>query len=199
MNSLIQDVFTEIYERNVWGNRPVSGPGSSLLSTRVIRESIPILLEKYKIKSILDIPCGDMTWMQFVDLEGIDYIGADIVEELIYINCKKFKWKFTCMDIVSDRMPQMDLIVSRDCLVHLSQNDAMRAIDNVIQSRSTYFLTTTFPKHKNKDIYTGQWHPYNLQQKPFLFSHPLELINEGLDGMYKDKSLGMWEVSTLKR
>lgn len=38
------------------------------------------MLKKYSIKSILDIPCGDFSWMKKIELDGIEYIGADIVK-----------------------------------------------------------------------------------------------------------------------
>ena len=40
---------------------------------------------------MLDIPCGDFYWMKEVDLKDIEYIGADIVDELIKKNNDKFK------------------------------------------------------------------------------------------------------------
>ena len=46
-----------------------------------------------KITSVLDIPCGDFNWMQKVDLSNIEYIGADIVEELIKKNIEIYEGK----------------------------------------------------------------------------------------------------------
>ena len=36
-----------------------SGTGSNLDQTKEIIKKLPILIKNYKIKSILDIPCGD--------------------------------------------------------------------------------------------------------------------------------------------
>ena len=41
------------------------------------------LLSRRRVRSILDAPCGDFYWMKEVALCDIDYIGADIVEEII--------------------------------------------------------------------------------------------------------------------
>jgi hypothetical protein len=38
---------------------------------------------------LLDIPCGDFNWMKLLNL-GVDYIGADIVGELIAENRRRF-------------------------------------------------------------------------------------------------------------
>jgi SAM-dependent methyltransferase len=198
----MKDLFTEIYERQVWkGGESVSGPGSSLEQTIELREQLPRLFREYGIKTVLDIPCGDLNWMQRTDLSDVEYIGADVVEELVIKNNKKFKMKFMCLDITKDPLPQVDLILCRDCLVHFSYLDVVSAIGNIIQSRSTYLLTTTFPKRmKNVDIDTGHWHPYNLTRKPFNLPQPILLLNEKCmqgNGMYADKSLGLWRIKDI--
>jgi hypothetical protein len=40
-------------------------------------------MEAHDVKSLLDIPCGDFHWMRRVNLQGLSYVGADIVRELI--------------------------------------------------------------------------------------------------------------------
>ena len=47
------------------------------------------VLEKLEIKSFLDIPCGDYNWISTVDKIGIQYIGRDIVAEIIESNKKE--------------------------------------------------------------------------------------------------------------
>ena len=39
---------------------------------------------------MLDIPCGDFRWMRNVDLSNTDYMGADIVNDLIQHNVEKY-------------------------------------------------------------------------------------------------------------
>jgi len=198
----MKDIFTEIYERMAWqGVESASGPGSSLEQTKELRERLPDLFRRYKVSTLLDIPCGDLNWMQFVDLSGVEYIGADIVEELIEKNKKKFKMPFLCLDISTDPLPKVDLILCRDCLVHFSYLDVVSTLGNIVRSGSKYLLTTTFPNRtKNVDIETGQWHPYNLTKKPFNLPQPLFLLNEKCtqgNGMYADKSLGLWCIKDI--
>ena len=80
----MRDVFTQIYRTNKWGgNESRSGKGSSLAQTQQVRNALPGLLQAFRIRSMLDLPCGDFQWMKEVDLRGVDYLGADIVPELI--------------------------------------------------------------------------------------------------------------------
>lgn len=83
----IASVFDTIYHTNHWKNEESrSGPGSTVEYMKDIIPQIQIFLETYSIRSILDIPCGDFNWAQHLMLDGITYIGADIVPDLIKKN-----------------------------------------------------------------------------------------------------------------
>lgn len=197
--------FENIFKNNSWrGRNSVSGRGSDLDQAEHIIKEIPVLLKEMGISTILDIPCGDFNWMQKIDLGGIKYIGADIVKEIIENNKNKYEKdnvSFQCLDLHEDTLPQVDLILIRDCLVHLSYEDIFKSLNNVCNSMSTYLLTTTFTnRQNNKDIITGEWRPLNLQIAPFSFPEPIRIINEGCTQgklSYTDKSLGLWIISNM--
>lgn len=197
--------FSKIFIENFWGsNESISGEGSILDQTITIRKEIPILLEKMNVKSILDIPCGDFNWMKELTLKIEKFIGGDIVPELIAQNRKKFEndiYTFKILDIIRSKLPKVDMIFCRDCLVHLSFKDCLSAIQNFKASKSKYLLITTFTKKtKNKNIYTGGWRPLNLQLNPFNFPKAIKIINEKCtqaDGKFYDKSLGLWKIEDI--
>jgi len=181
-----------------------SGVGSSLAVTEIIRSQIPELLNELKIKSILDIPCGDFNWLKGVNLDIISYMGADIVSDIIKHNNEKYSAenkKFLKLDILKDQLPKVDLILCRDLLVHFSFKDINRALENIKKSGSVYLLTTSFvSKNENIDIKMGEWRPLNLEKPPFLFKPPLKIINENyqVEGeKFTDKSLCLWKISEL--
>jgi len=200
-----QTKFIKIYRKNLFqGSESISGPGSSLEQTQVIRDELPHLITAYNIKTLLDAPCGDFHWMKEVQLDLERYIGIDIVPELIRDNQKKFgnkNRKFIVMDIVKERLPAFDIIMCRDCFIHLSNKDISSAIRNIAQSGIKYLLTTTFTEIKeNRDIVTGRLRFINLQKHPFDFPAPLRLINEQCTedgGKYADKSLALWRVKDI--
>lgn len=200
-----REIFSDIYRKNYWGSADSrSGAGSDLAQTEELRRNLPILVNEFGIRSMLDIPCGDWHWMKEVAL-GIDYTGADIVPELIERNQLQYgdgRHRFVSLDLTKDDLPQVDLVFSRDVLVHLSFGDIFAALRNLRTSGSIYLLTTTFTGRKgNADILTGQWRPLNLQKPPFDFPQPLKLINEKCtegDGSWGDKSVGLWKISDLR-
>lgn len=200
----MQHLFEKIYSLHHWyDEESISGPGASLKQTETVRAILSNLMCKLKIKTVLDIPCGDFNWMKAVDLSSYNYTGADIVNDIIKKNSlnhsgqgKHFMWA----DITASSLPQADLLFCRDCLVHFSYADIQNALGNIKKSRSKFLLTTTFPSHDNEDILTGFWRPINLQAPPFVFPKPLMVLNENCTeehGRYADKSLGLWKVDDL--
>jgi hypothetical protein len=203
--SSLDAIFREIYRRNHWaGAHSPSGPGASPDQTRVLRMALPGLLRQLGVEVLLDLPCGDYSWMRLIDLPVTVYIGADLLPELIQPLQAAYTdpgHRFLVLDLIRDPLPKADLLLCRDCLVHLSFADIRRALGNVVRSRIPYLLTTTFPECElNEDIVTGDWRPLNLEHEPFGFPPPSQLLNEGCSeagGLFGDKSLGLWQVATL--
>ena len=198
MNTEIGKVFESIFSRNAWGGtESASGDGSSMASTEAIRAATPEIIKEFKIRSVLDIPCGDFNWMRTLEIEN--YIGADIVLPMIESLRAKYPEKhFEYLDVTSDLLPRADLVLCRDCLVHLPYADIFKAVNNIIDSGALYLLATTFPQHtKNEDPHDlGRWRQLNLQAAPFNFPTPAKMISENTTS---NKYLGLWETINLKR
>jgi SAM-dependent methyltransferase len=198
-------VFTRRYRQGGWqGDESVSGLGSGEEQTRAIRSALPRLLQETGARSLLDIPCGDFNWMEDVELGVERYIGADIVDDLVAENRRRFaddRHEFVKIDVVRDRLPEVDVVFCRDCLVHLSSSDVLEALRNIKSSGSRHLLTTTFTgRAENEEILTGEWRPINLEKAPFCLPAPLTLVDEGCTeygGRYADKSLGLWRIADL--
>ena len=201
--------FAGVFTENAFGGETsLSGRGSDLDQTRKIQEELPKIFEKFAVVSLTDLPCGDQNWISKIDLGAIEYLGADIVAELIAKNNEKFSGNnrtYVELDITREIPPRSDLILCRDLLVHLNTKEITKALRNIKLSGSTYLLTTTFTgdrKYRNLPIVTRSvgWRPINLEATPFSFPKPLEIINEGCTeggGSFADKSLGLWRIADL--
>jgi hypothetical protein len=205
MDTSRENLFGRIFHTNAWGGAvSVSGRGASLRQTVMIIAALPRLFKAHQVCTVLDIPCGDFHWMRHVDLQGINYLGADIVAEIIRQN-RQFGAEnidFAHLDLLSDPLPTVDLVLCRDCLGHFTFAEIFQALNNIRRSVSKLLLTTTFPLLANNyDITTGKWRPLNLQRPPFVLPEPVLLLEEGCTeggGKYADKSLGLWRISDLK-
>ncbi len=202
----IHDTFRRIWAENYWGDAESrSGGGSNLEQTRVLREALAELLVRWKIESMLDLPCGDYYWMKEVARPvGLHYLGGDIVPELVASNQERYgngQVQFERINLVEDELPRVDLVFCRDCLVHLSYEAIGKALRQIRASGSQYLLMTHFPGgRRNRDIVTGQWRPLDWRKRPFYFPEPLEVIEEQCTedgGQFRDKAMGLWRIEDL--
>ena len=135
-----RDIMSDIYAKNKWGGknrRFYSGRGShkQKIIRPYIREVSKLLQKIGPDLTILDLGCGDFNvGKEIVPLAG-EYIGVDVVEELIERNNKKFganNLRFHCMDIVEDQLPLADCVFVRQVLQHLSNADIEQVVKKLI-------------------------------------------------------------------
>jgi len=160
---------------------------------------LPGILRSLSIESLLDLPCGDGNWIRMINRDLGEYIGADIVPSIVreLDSTARENERFVCLDLVTDLLPRADAVLCRDALVHLSFGQGIAAISNIRQSGTRFLIATTFPGRSNHDITTGGWRPLDLAAPPFDLGPPKLLLNEGCtqkQGLYADKSLGVWDL-----
>ena len=125
------------------------------------------------------------------------------MDDLVLQNHSKYATEninFKIINIIEDSLPLVDLVIVRDCFIHLSNTDVMNSIKNIKKSNSIYFATTTFVNEdiQNKDIKTGEFRFINLMKEPFNLMTPIALLNDNFDSKelnYKHKRLGVWEIA----
>ena len=201
----MQSTFARHYTDNLWGNaESVSGPGSSLNSTIKLRSELPLLLAELGAKTLLDAPCGDFNWIKETDLRLEQYTGVDVVADIVDRNQKLYgneRTTFLVRDLTRDELPRADVILCRDCFIHLSYRHIAAAIKNFKRSRSAFLLTNTYPLFRsNKNIKTGDFRPINLMLPPFDFPTSIRQIHEKLPEQQTEffgKTLELWRLDDL--
>jgi hypothetical protein len=191
-----QGLFTKYFVSNRWGDpESVSGPGSTRLYTENIRREIPRVVETLGIRRILDAPCGDYNWFRLMSLDGVSYVGGDIVEPLVRQNNSRYgnaRTRFIHLDVRQDPLPDADLWLCRDCFLHLSERDIVLALDNFVRSGIAYLLTSTHPDCElNTDIPTGSARPVNLRLAPFALREPALVMDDWIEG-FPRRLLALW-------
>lgn len=153
------------------------------------------IIQKYEIKSILDVPCGNWELMQHVDLSGVDYLGYDNSPKIIKGN-NKFKSKskkkgvvnFEVADITNKTdLGQFDLIICRDFLPQLTLGRAQKVLNNFKNSNSKYLISTSFEIGGNWELEEGEkMRHIDLQVEPFYLFDELESMQEpSYDGRFQ--------------
>ncbi len=201
----LQERFSVIYQMNIWdADNTRSGVGSERAATKELASYLPNLFREYNILTLIDAPCGDYNWLSYIDLPIGSYTGLDIVPELIQSLNQDFSLeqkRFELVDITKGPVPTGDLILCRDCLVHLSYENIRKVIYQFKVSKTKWLLTTHFTDAtENCDIVDGDWRVINFCYPPFNWPKPGVIINENcleMNGAYADKSLAMWELAEL--
>jgi hypothetical protein len=194
-----EDIFGRIYSGNQWGDREsVSGEGSNQAATQSVRRELPLLFRRYGIQSLLDAPCGDFRWMRGI-VDSLDhYFGVDIVPELIQHNSQSYateRVKFIQADIAADPLPAADLILCRDCFIHLPTR-LINAALRTFRATGAQFLLLTNDRYAEPyhDIPIGSFRRINFNRPPFSFCEPVERINESDTG---ERQLCLWRLQDL--
>lgn len=159
----------------------LNGPGSSLKYTGDLRQQLPQLLRAYGVSSMLDAPCGDLTWLRETPLQFLhSYIGMDVEPRLIERNVEQMQhWPaatFVCTNLLTKkRLPKADVILCRDFLAHLPTEYIVEMVQKFKDSGSRYLLASNYPDAVNDYTYDPRdfpWlgyleRPYDLTAVPF--------------------------------
>ena len=197
-------VFNSIYKSNHW-NKSVkfkpdehsySGPGS--IPNSIQTNNLTLQIEKFfnekDIKKVLDAPCGDCAWIKKIFTTKIEYVGIDIVEDLVNKNRIKFmsykNINFYCKDLTEfDEFDNYDFILLRDFFIHLPLKTIKKILINLKKSNCKYFAFNNYENIvNNKEILTGQHRKINLLKEPFNLSKPYFKILEIKNENFPDKN-----------
>lgn len=188
INQGLSDVFSNIYERHIWGtDGGGSGEGSSITITQVTRGLILQLIDDFKVRNMVDGPCGSFHWMRLVVAAALSkypdfkYTGYDVVESKI----KKLEAEFSGnnsinffhADLATVTFPNnIDLFFCRDALQHLSYVLIWKILRNIQKADPAYAVLGSYHNNKeNTDINIGEYFLINLAVAPFTLKPFLSL------------------------
>mgnify|MGYP006091331163 CR=1 FL=1 len=152
----IEQIFSKIYKDSSWNKNSLnfnSGPGShnKKLVAPYVKFVNLFLLDK-KLKSIIDLGCGDFNVGKNIYKNVNKYYAFDIVPDLIKTNKKKFNDKkivFECKNFIDDSLPKADGVIIRQVLQHLDNKSIIKILDKIKPYK--YAIIT---EHIPKTIFT---------------------------------------------
>lgn len=197
----MEEEFTDIYRQNRWGcPETVSGPGSALDACSSILERLPGWIGTLGIRSVVDLGCGDFHWASKVDMGITDYDGYDIVEPLIEKNRAlhgKPNIRFHHRNIMDMMIPQADLVVVKDVLIHLPNCLGVELLEKIKTSGSLWLAATTSPGWEAKTrlgMFVGGFSPTDLEQAPYSLGTPQEVLKVPHRADLPEKFLALWKL-----
>jgi hypothetical protein len=202
----MEDVFTKIYERKIWGDNEnpnydgSSGEGCSISYNK--NNYVPFLKDfiyNNKIKTVVDLGCGDFRCGKVIyDSLDVSYTGYDVYKKLIDYNSREYplpKYSFKHLDIYNNKESIIDgeLCILKDVISHWTINHIYTFLDYLVESKKfKYILICNCGKQTedNSDIEdayieNGYWRALSCSFLPLKKYNITKLFNYN----YKEVSL----------
>lgn len=179
------NAFRKIYQDHAWMGRSLSGPGSDPARTEAFRRVLQEFIRRRSVSSVIDIGCGDWASTRLVDWSEVDYLGIDVVPEVIAANRARYqrgRIRFEVLDATIALLPSADLAIIKEVLQHLpltgifSVLDKLRSfrwailVNDIAHSWSGGWKVLWRRKHllaTNNDIQAGGYRLLSLRDPPF--------------------------------
>lgn len=163
-------VFSKIYKEDLWQDG--SGGGSKVENVGEYVDVLQKYIDKPEVKTVVDLGCGDWQFSKFLDLSSVLYLGVDVVDSVIDSNINLYSASnidFINRDIITYELPQVDLIICKDVLQHLSNRDVISVLIKIIKSSKFALITNDFNPEStsNIDIENGDYRYLDLTLSPF--------------------------------
>lgn len=150
------EIFSAIYRRHLWGTPGLgqrsfwsgSGTHDIAISSGYISDLKAFLMDFPEKPSIADLGCGDFIMgSNFVSLAS-KYIACDIFDGVIEENRKIYQGEnleFRVLDLAAGQLPDVDIIIVRQVLQHLSNADIEGFVRNISKACKYLILTEHLP------------------------------------------------------
>lgn len=202
MNNI--DIFTNIYENNIWGNdssidnlyKGTSGGGSEINNCRQYIDFVREFIIKNKINKVIDLGCGDWqaSYLIYEKLDNIYYYGYDAYEKLIISHENKYPdYSFIHLDFVDqkEKIESGDLCILKDVLQHLSNISIDTLLNYLIKEKKFKYILITNDgnqKSNNIDINNGEYRRLSAN------FDPLKKFKTKIIYGYKNKEVSLIEL-----
>jgi tetratricopeptide (TPR) repeat protein len=185
-------VFTNIYERGVWGNngnseyKGSSGDGSAVENNQEYITFIKEFIKDKQIQSVCDLGCGDWKCGNLIyDNSNVIYNGYDAYDKLIEYNQKAFgnqNIKFTHLDFLNlpNKIKPADLCIIKDVLQHWPLNSIYTFLDLIYNSNKFKYIVIincSYQNENNTDIPMGEFRPLSKDFLPLKKYKPSFLLS----------------------
>lgn len=199
-----KEIFIKIYKDSSWNKESLnfnSGPGSHNKKLVIpFLEFVNSFIINKKIKTIVDLGCGDFNIGKNIYKNTNEYYAIDIVPDLIKYNKNKFKdskIQFECKDVINESIPEADCVILRQVLQHLDNKSIISILKKIVLYKYA-IITEHIPTKNfvpNIDKNTGpntrlefnsgvnvEIEPFNLN---YITKKEINLVDNELGGVHK--------------
>lgn len=132
-------------------------------NTKAAEIIVPLIMERYKINSIVDVGCGIGTWLAIFGNYGVEYIGIDgdyVDRRLLCINEDNFK----CFDLNNkfSLNKKYDLALCLEVAEHLEVKSATLFIECLCSLSDLVIFSAAIPSQGGQNHLNEQFPQYWL-------------------------------------
>ena len=156
-----QSVFSNVYQKKLWeitspeNESPFySGPGSS--DPQIVDPYVDTVKRFFSSlstkKKAVDLGCGDFRVGSRIVDSFASYTACDVVPELVHFNQQYWQHlpvEFRVVDLVKDEIPDGDVLIVRQVLQHLSNDDINKFTQSIPRGFSYLLVTEHLPSERN--------------------------------------------------
>ena len=165
----LKERFSAIYDRSEWGFQ--SGVGALPANNTEYLAFLHNFLYRNQVNSVVDFGCGDWQFSRFIDWNGINYLGIDIVSGVVERNRRIFGQEHIAFDLFQslEALPRADLLVCKDVFQHLPNSMVQQYLDDFKRKFKFMLITNDIgpPGYLNADIEPGGWRTLQFDCPPF--------------------------------
>jgi len=163
-------VFEEIYAKGGW-HGVGSGRGSTPEYTAPFRHWLAQFMRDNAVRSVIDFGCGDWQWAVKMDWTDIDYLGLDVVPQVVRDNIALHERSGVHFERVApdfSDVPQWeaDLLLVKDVMQHWPLLKCQQFLALPWRCRLALFVNDG-PISDNVDVEEGGYAMRDLQFAPF--------------------------------
>jgi hypothetical protein len=166
-----REIFTNVYQNKLWGESLAenespfySGLGSS--DPQIVDPYVDTVKQFFSSfqtkKKAVDLGCGDFRVGSRIVDSFDSYIACDVVPELVDFNQRYWQHlpvEFRVVDLAKDEIPTGEVLILRQVLQHLSNDEIYKFIQRIPQGFRFLLLTEHLPSENdflaNRDKVTG--------------------------------------------
>lgn len=160
---------------------------------------VPMLMQMFQPKSVLDVGCGIGTWLESFSTSGLDdligidgdYVDRQLLAAHISLN------KFIPFDLTTpfDLQRKFDLVISLEVAEHLPESSAITFIESLTKHSDIIVFSAAIPGQGGQNHVNEQWKKYWIDIflpfgfKPYDIIRPLIWNRTEVDWWYKQNIL----------
>ena len=189
----MEPVFTNIYEKFIWGNNHnpkyngSSGQGSNIeYNSHTYVPFLKRFIQEKNIQTVVDLGCGDFKCGPSIydDLE-ITYTGYDVYSKIIdfhntasYAHNKKYTFIHSDFYNEKESLIPADLCILKDVLQHWSLEHIYTFLDSIVEQRKYKYIliiNCCDQRQDNTNIVNGGCRGLSSYFLPLKKYHPISL------------------------